>query len=212
MVYTAKILEYDGKTLLLAPEEPILRELVQKDVESVELRLDDGRSISAVQRKKVFAIIRDIALWSGHDPEYLRQLFTWDFRSINGLEAFSLSDVDMTTAREFITYLIGFCMAHSVPTRKPLSEYSEDINRYLYQCLEHRKCAVCSAPAQVHHVDRVGMGRDRRHMHHGGMLAVALCPRHHMEAHAGEKEFFGKHHIYGIKLDVYLCQVLGLPF
>lgn len=211
MVCTAKILEYDGHRLVLAPEEPILRELIQKDVENVELRLDDGRGISAAQRKKVFAVIRDIALWSGHEPEYLRGLFTWEFCCREGVEAFSLSDVDMTTARAFITYLIEFCMAHNVPTKKPLSAYSDDVERYLYQCLEHRKCAVCNGPAQVHHIDRVGMGRDRRHIHHQGLKAVALCHRHHMEAHGRGEGFLEENHIWGIALDAYLCGRLGLP-
>lgn len=211
MIYVAKILGYDGRVLTLETEDPIMRELIQKDVENVELRLDDGRGISAVQRKKVFAIIRDIALWSGHDPEYLRELFTWDFRCKEGLDAFSLADVDMTTAREFITYLIGFCMTHNVPTKKPLSMYSDDVERYLYQCLEHRKCAVCNAPAQVHHIDRVGMGRDRRRIHHEGLKAVALCHKHHMEAHGRGEAFLEENHIWGIALDAYLCGRLGLP-
>lgn len=211
MTTTAKIVDYDGRLLTLEPDRPLLRELLQKETVAVELRLDDGRTISAAQRKKVFALIRDISLWSGHEPEYLRQLFTWDFRCQSGAGAFSLSDVDMTTAREFITYLIEFCMAHNVPTRRPLLEYADDTRRYLYQCLAHRKCAVCNAPAQVHHVDRVGMGRDRRHIGHLGLRAIALCQKHHMEAHGQGGAFFEKYHVQGIPLDAYLCQRLGLP-
>ena len=75
----------------------------------VEVRLDDGRTISVDQRRKIFAIIRDISLWSGHEPEELRQYLEWDFCSRAMREWFSLSDCDMTTAREFIAYLISFC-------------------------------------------------------------------------------------------------------
>ena len=210
MNVTAKVIGYDGNTLVVIPDEAIDREMLRKKVNTVEIRLDDGRSISAVQRKKTFAIIRDISLWSGHEPEWLRQFMTWDFCGQQGIEYFSLSDVDMSTARQFISYLIEFCFDHNVPTKRPLIEQSDDIGRYLYLCLEHRKCAVCNAPADVHHVDRVGIGRNREKISHLGMRAVALCRKHHQEAHSGEKDFFEKYHIFGIKLDEYLCKILGL--
>lgn len=211
MVTTAKIVGYDGRLLTLAPEDSVTRELLQKECREVELRLDDGRSITAVQRKKIFALVREISDWSGHDPEYIRERMTWDFRSIDGRPDFSLSDVDRTTAREFIDYLIGFCFQWGVPTRDSLLSRTEDIGRYLYLCLEHRKCAICNARAQVHHVDRIGMGRDREEVVHVGLKAIALCPRHHEQAHKEEAEMFEKWHIYGIPLDEYLCRTLSLP-
>lgn len=67
-IYTAELISYDGNVLTVAPSVPIERSLLQKEVHSVELRLVDGRTISADQRRKIFAIIRDISLWSGHDP------------------------------------------------------------------------------------------------------------------------------------------------
>lgn len=210
MIVNAAVISYNGHDLHLVPEEPIERELVQKNIQEVELRLNDGRTISNDQRKKVFAVIRDVSLWSGHDPEYLRQYFTWDFRGRTGLEPFSLSDVDMTTAREFLTYLIDFCFENNVPTKDTLLNQTDDIGKYLYLCLEHRKCAICNARAQVHHVDRVGMGRDREEIVHVGLRAIALCDKHHKAAHNGEQAFFERYHVYGIKLDEYLCNRLSL--
>lgn len=210
MITTARVLDYDGTVLTLCPEEPIFREMIRKNVATVELRLDDGRRISAGQRKKIFATIRDIANWCGHDPEELRRFLTWDFRSRDGGPDFSLSDVDMTTASGFISYLIEFCFRWGVPTREALLDRTDDIGRYLYLCLEHRKCAVCNKRAQVHHVDAVGMGRDRAGIVHEGMRAIALCPEHHREAHQKGPDFFNEHHVYGIKLDRYLCEVLRL--
>ncbi len=210
MIVTAKILQYEQGELTVKPMEPIGRELVQKQIKTVEIRLDDGRSISADQRRKIFAIIRDISLWSGHEPEYLRQYLTWDFLSGTGGEWFSLSAVDRSTAREFITYLIEFCFYNSVPTKDTLLHETDDIGKYLYLCLEHRKCAVCNQAAEVHHVDRIGMGRDREQAVHIGLKAVALCRKHHEQAHGKEKRFFQEHHIYGIRLDTYLCGCLSL--
>lgn len=210
MITTAKILRCDGEQLLLALDERIDRELIKKHIGLVELRLNDGRTLSADQRKKIFALIRDISLWSGHEPEYLRGYMTWDFCRENGLEYFSLSDVDMTTAKEFISYLIEFCFSFNVPTKDTLLTQTDDIGRYLYQCLEHRKCAICNAHAEIHHVDKIGMGRDREQVVHIGLKAMALCREHHNEAHTREKELFEENFIYGIKLDEYLCKALSL--
>lgn len=210
MTTTARLLRVDGSLLILKPDEPVGREILQKQAGIVELRIDDGRSISAEQRRKTFAIIRDISLWSGHAPEYLRQYLTWDYLSQSGGEPFSLSDVDMTTAREFITYLIGFCFDHNVPTKDTLLHHTDDIGKYLYMCLEHRKCAVCNGRAEVHHVDRIGMGRDREQVVHVGLEAIALCRGHHDEAHRDERGLFKAYHLYGIRLDEYLCKCLRL--
>ncbi|WMI81910.1 putative HNHc nuclease [Anaerotignum sp. MB30-C6] len=211
MITKAKLIRYDGRNLILEPDEPILRELRQKQVENVEIRIVDGRIITPEQRKRIFATIRDISLWSGHEPEYLRQFLTWDFVCQHGGDTFSLSNTDVTTAKDFTNYLINFCLLHNVPTKEPLLDRTEDIGKYLYYCLEHKKCAICNKEAEVHHVDKVGMGRDRKEIVHVGMRAIALCRDHHILAHADEQKLFEQYHIYGIKLDEYLCKYcLGL--
>lgn len=93
MITTGKILKFDkhGNKLLLELPESIERELIQKHIGSVELRLNDGRRISADQRRKIFAIVRDIALWSGHEPEFIRAYMTWDYIKRHDGEWFSLS-------------------------------------------------------------------------------------------------------------------------
>lgn len=210
MICTAQIVGYDGEFLTVRPSVPVDRELLQKQVENIEIRLTDGREISAEQRRKIFAIIRDISVWCGHEPEYIRAYTEFDFRLQKGIEPFSLSDCEMTVAREYINYLIDFCFTHGVPTRNALLNETDEISKYLYLCLEHRKCAVCNAPADVHHVDTVGAGRNRNKIAHKGLKAIALCREHHQEAHQVGKDFFEKYHIYGIKLDDYLCDKLHL--
>ena len=107
-ILTGEIVNYDGEYLTVKPSVPIARELMKKQSESVELRLNDNRSISAEQRKKIFALIRDISSWNGDVPEYIRACMQFDFRIKNELGPFSLSNCDMTTAKEFINYLIDF--------------------------------------------------------------------------------------------------------
>lgn len=65
MIVTAKIEKLENGKLVLKPDVDISRFLAQKRPRRVEVRLDDGRTISADQRRKIFAIIRDISLWSG---------------------------------------------------------------------------------------------------------------------------------------------------
>jgi hypothetical protein len=132
MITTAKIIGYHNGNLIINPCESLDRELLQKNVVNVEIRLNDGRRISAIQRSKIFAIIRDIAIWSGHEPEYIRQLLTWDFASKHDIDVFSLSNVDMTTAKDFITWLIEFCFIWQVPTKDCLLYQSDDVGKYLY--------------------------------------------------------------------------------
>ena len=210
MICTAKILRYDGDTLLIKPTVAIDREMLQKQVDTIEVRLTDGRAISAEQRKKIFAIVRDIAVWSGHEPEYIRQFLAFEFCLSNAEEAFSLAACDMTTAKEFINYLIDFCFEHGVPTRDALLNRTDDIEKYLYSCLEHRRCAICNDKADVHHITTVGMGRNRNTITHEGMEAIALCRKHHTEAHKRGKDFFDIYHVQGITLDEYLCKKLNL--
>lgn len=214
MTVHGTITAYDGKLLTIQPDGDISRELLQKSVEDVEIRLNDGRTITNDQRRKAYALIADVARWSGHDPEDAKAWLKFYFRAAGGGDtargAFSLSDTDITTAREFIDYLITFIFENNVPTKTPLLAQADDIGKYLYRCLEHRKCAICNAPADVHHVDAVGMGRNRQTINHEGLRAIALCRQHHREAHARGQAFYEYYHVYGIKLDAYLCEKLGL--
>lgn len=83
-ITTAKIVEYDGCNMLIIPQEPISREMIRKQVKNVELRLCDGRECTSEQRRKIFAIIGEIADWSGHDDmtvkicvNTLHQIIVW---------------------------------------------------------------------------------------------------------------------------------------
>lgn len=71
---TAKVLEIgEDNRLILEAEGDIFREYMHKGFGTVELRMDDGRTISAEQRRKVFALIGDIAHWNGDEPDDLRK-------------------------------------------------------------------------------------------------------------------------------------------
>lgn len=208
MITTARILSYEDGELTLLPTEPIERELLQKQVGTVEIRLVDGREITPEQRRAIFATIHDISIWSGHEPQYIRDHLTWDYLEKSGAKPFSLSDCTVTDAHGFLDYLIDFSMRWDVPMKESLLKRTDDVGRYIYHCIEHSKCAVCGQPGEVHHVDTVGANGGRRErIIHEGLRAVCLCRIHHEEAHVNENRFFAQHHIEPIKLDKYLCDI-----
>ena len=52
---------------------------------------------------------------------------------------FSLSTVDITTARYFIETILEFCFEWEVPLNANTVDMAREINNYLYLCLRHRK-------------------------------------------------------------------------
>ena len=200
----------DGKALIVADIDTFRYE--RQEIKNCAVRYFDGRRISPEQRKKIYAIIADIAEFTGNVPEMEKAMQKYFYIERYGADYFSLSDCTVTEAREFINYLIDFCFENNIGTRDTLLNRTDDISRYLYSCLINRKCAVCNNKAEIHHCEgsRVGMGFDRRKINNIGRLAVALCRKCHSIAHNDEKKFFEKNHIYGIKLDAYAVKKLKL--
>lgn len=207
---TGTIKAWDGHTLHVeAPFDDIYL-WEKKQPKECEIVLFDSRAINAKQRKKCYALFRDISNYSGHTPEEIKELMKYDFIAHTGVTEFSLSDVDLTTAREFITHLIDFCLKHDVPCQDSLLNMTDDIGKYLYLCLYHRKCCICGKKADIHHVDKIGIGRNRKEICHIGDRAQALCRKHHNEAHLGQKTFDRKYYIYGVTLNEILAKRLKL--
>lgn len=177
-----------------------------------EIRIDDGRRISSGQRKMIHALIRDIADYTGHHPEYLKEHLKYDFMIEENREYFSLSDVDMTTARYYIEYILKFAFEWSIPLNKNTVVLAREINNYLYLCLRHRKCAICGEKADIHHHENlVGMGMDRAKHNHEESRYIALCRVHHNECHnLGHKTFENKYKLTAIKLNERAIKELGI--
>ena len=187
----------------------------------VEIILPDGRRISGEQRRKVYALIGDIAEYaegykSPETVEDMKAVMKWDFilkrMESQERQLFSLADCDMTTAKNFISYLIEFIISNGIPTRVPLIEQAEDIAQYMYACVVNRKCAVCGRAADIHHVtgSRIGMGGNRDEVHHLGREVLPLCRKHHDAAHSDEEAFIQRYHLQPVRLDKVLCRKLKL--
>lgn len=190
--------------------------------EDVMVLWHDKRQISPEQRRKAWALIGEIAAWAGYikagDKTDLNTMLKGEFLrarvdalQAEAIKAFSLSDVDMTTARMYIDWLVEFCIVNHVPTRQPLYELADDLSAYAYACAMHKVCAVCGRRAELHHIDRVGMGRNRDEIEHIGMEALPLCREHHMEAHQhGDPALMEKYHLQFITIDEKICRVYRL--
>lgn len=209
----------DG-TAIIRAQIPNIEQALRRGFLKVEIILWDGRRISPEQRRKCYALLGEIAEYTdgirtAETVDEQKRLLKMEFmlRRMEATERrmFSLSDCDMSTAREFITYLIDFIIANDIPTRVPLIDNCDDIAAYMYACTMHRKCAVCGKPADIHHCEgsRIGAGVDRDTAHQLGREVLPLCRVHHTELHAmPESEFIAKYHLQKVKLDEQLCKRL----
>lgn len=190
--------------------------LCKREVKKVKVQLIDGRRISDKQRRACYAIIGAIAEWSGDDTTSIKQYMKLEFwkdhlEDLND-QIFSLADAPMSLVAEFQRFLVRFIVSNDVPTTWSLLGFVDDVGDYVYACLIHRKCCICGRHADLHHVDHVGMGRDREEIIHEGMRALPLCRDHHNEAHRrGARAFEDLYHLGGgIALDRTLCRIYGL--
>jgi hypothetical protein len=188
-----------------------LAELITAGDVEVVLQIADGRQISSVQRRKAYAIIRDFADFTGYDREDMKSILKFAFEADSGHEYFSFATVDVTTAREFITFILGIALAWHIPLRQPAMEYQDDLKAFMYQSLRYRSCVICGQHADVHHIDAVGMGNDRKLVDHRGRRLIALCREHHQLAHnMGWKTFSETYHVVGVTLDEQTLHDLGI--
>ena len=211
----------EGGVATIKATLPNLYHAIDRKYNDVEIILPDGRRISPEQRRKCYALIGEIAEYvngirNAETIEDTKSMMKWEF-ILHRMESqerqlFSLSNCDVTTARNFIDYLIEFCVKNDIPMKISPLEYCEDIAKYIIACLHSRKCAVCGNPADIYHCDgdRVGMGNNRDEVHHLGRKALPLCRVHHDEAHHDEKGFIAKYHLQAIELDKDLCKRLKL--
>lgn len=206
---------------------------------TVRVIIDDGRGISDRQRRTIFALCGFITDWAKapgksqrtqaesetlrelgllyalewldgvEDAELIRRQITLHYCEMRDMAPFSLSSIDMTTAHDFIGWMIDISVQHGVPCPDSLLKYADDIGRYLYACVAYRRCAICGKKAEIHEVEKVGMGRNRQKIHHLGQLVQPLCRKHHNEQeNIGQDSFNKKYLLEAIRLDEHLCNVL----
>lgn len=141
-----------------------------------------------------------------------QEAFERDGFMIAADKLFSMHDCPESLASEFLDFLINIILKEGIPVDGTLAEYSDDIGKYMFACLRNKKCAVCGRDTDLHHVDHVGIGRNRDEIVHIGMEVMPLCRGHHQECHAiGQQTFNDKYHLErGVRLNEELCKIYGL--
>ncbi|MBQ1777035.1 MAG: hypothetical protein IIZ93_02635 [Acidaminococcaceae bacterium] len=175
----------------------------------------DSRARTLEQIRKAWALMGEIAEYQGQgkDDVYREQSTAFSLKHLEILqgELFHLSTATVSTARAFINLLIEIILEYGIPTKEPLYGLCDDIERYVYACLMNKKCAVCGKKTELHHVQAVGMGRNRHEIDHIGMLCLPLCREHHDEAHLiGNKAFEERYHLIPIQIDQKIAKKYNL--
>ena len=213
-----KIVGYDEKTkeLLIRAKYDDVYTMLKREFKECLVQPIDSRPLSDKQRKMCYALIREISDYTGQgiEPtkEWMKIKFLAEDLEQTGDKIFSLSCASMSLVCAFQRYLIHFILDFDIPCRFPLLDYADDTQDYLYHCLLAKKCCITGRPAQLHHVQRVGAGRDRTDIVHEGMEVLPLSPEMHQLAHTmPDSEFFERYHLLGgIVLDKTLCKVWHL--
>lgn len=199
-----KIIGYDvgqngSRISIFFPGKNLINLITEKRARSCTVWIDDGRAITADQRKKAYAMIADIASYMGEYPEITKEWLKYLHISRTGSRYFSLSDCSMDTARSYISTMMDLALEWGIPLGAPGIERADDVERYLWSCIRFRKCAICGRQGEIHHVDAIGMGRDRRKIDDSGHRKICLCREHHTESHKiGQSRFMDKYHVFGI--------------
>lgn len=215
---TGRIVDYNEKTgeLTIKAVYHDFPTLTRREYDKVSITLHDSRPLSGKQRRSCYAMLGEISEWSGQEKEEIKQLLKLNFWTSELWQTadnlFSLSDAPMSVVAEFQSWLARFIVANDVPTKRPMLDYVDDIPNYVYACLVKKKCCICGKHADLHHIERVGMGRNREEIIHEGMEVLPLCREHHEQAHTmPDEEFFKLYHLNGgIELDKNLCKIYGL--
>lgn len=173
----------------------------------------DSRPLSDRQRKMCYALIGEISDYTGQGKhstkQYMKIRFLADDFGETADRIFSLANAPMSLVCAFQRYLVRFMVEFDIPSQKSLLEYVDDVPDYIYACLIAKKCCITGRPADLHHVHRIGMGRDRDDIIHEGMEVLPLCRELHQEAHTmSDREFFEKYHLPGgVVMDKTLCRI-----
>lgn len=170
----------------------------------IEIKLVDRRTITDKQRKFIFALCEDFSHYTGDSKEYIRILMQQYNATLRGLEIASLSNCDMTYANGLIDTIITFCIENEIPISGDiLKEYEYKFTeKQTYSLILKRICIVCGRRADIHHIDRIGMGANRKKVSHIGKRVLPLCREHHGEFHSkGDELLIDKYHLSPVIID-----------
>lgn len=164
----------------------------------------DPYKITGKQRRKIFAMVRDIYDYYGQPMDYLRYMFQKQLEFLNGYEPISLSNCKRRQASELIELILDFVFDNNIPMRIATSNLMTNDRYFLYKSTINRTCVICGAPnSDLAHYQAVGRGRNRNKINHYGNKVLALCRKHHNQQHdMGMSSFNKLHHLENAWVEV----------
>ena len=179
----------------------------------VELNVNDGRTITPDQRKKIWALLNDFCRYTGYSLDEAEILFKSLTRSKYNIEPFSLSDCSVTTGCLMIEAILEFLFDNDIPFQTKTWDAIPSWFKKQSLCLKKRICVICGKPADRAHVHAVGIGRNRSKISNKGNYVMSLCRVHHLEQHSlGLKTFIEKYHIKPIKVTRDIAKEIGWKY
>ncbi|HEC2158308.1 hypothetical protein B5C01_10640 [Staphylococcus delphini] len=171
----------------------------------VDCTVIDPNSITGKQRRKIFALVKDIEEYTGQPMDYMRHMFIEYVRTYYGYdERISLSDCTRTQANRVIEVILDWVFHNDIPLNYKTSDLLKQDKSFLYWSTVNRNCVICGKPhSDLAHRYAVGRGRDRSKINHYGNQVLALCREHHTEQHQiGMDSFNDKYHLHDSWVDV----------
>lgn len=178
-----------------------------------DVKVHDPFKITEKQRKKIFALVKDIESATGQPREYMREMFQDYVRYIHNLdEPISLANCSKKIASKIIEVIIYWVFEHDIPLNYKTSDLMKEDGYFIYVSTINRTCVICGKTnSDLAHREAVGAGRDRNTMNHYNHHVLALCREHHSLQHEmGVKSFDRKYHLENawIKVDDRLNKML----
>lgn len=182
----------------------------------IHYELVDPRAVSPKQRALFWALMNDIYNWSGEPVEFLKDWFYTRYTVRTMGKTISLSNAggcSMSDANVLLDDVVDFIFEFGVPLKAGYELLPRSEQHFQYNCVKHRQCVICGRRADIHHVDEIGMGRNRNHINHTQYRLAALCRVHHTESHQiGLELFCDKYRLtsLGVKVDAETLKKLGI--
>ncbi|TPR12424.1 putative HNHc nuclease [Apilactobacillus timberlakei] len=209
-----KAFNYEENTIVLKLDDIDIHEsnLFKNNVGNyLGIDFDDKRVISYKQQRKVYALLNSIAKSFKTKLEDIKASLKQDFCKHNGHKMFSLSNCTVTTANDFIDYLVNFCLEWDVEFASRALDIAKGSYGWEINCLNNKKCCICGQKMQIAHVHAIGMGANRKKMVHIGYTVLPLCVKHHSLQHnIGIKTFLDRYLLTGVRIDEDLSRRLHL--
>lgn len=171
----------------------------------VDVQIVDPFKITSKQRRKIFALVKDIEAHTGQPMDYMRHMFIEYVRTYYGYDKrISLSDCTRTQASQIIEVTLDWIFHNDIPLAYKTSDLLKSDKSFLYWSTVNRNCVICGKPkAELAHYHAVGRGRNRRKINHIGNKVLALCSNHHREQHQiGMDSFNEKYKLHDSWVDV----------